>query len=138
MVIDGLLLLGAVGPLIKRYWRPWRKANELPISRDEECRLQKLSADAGQEVEQLQVMTDEKSFRLQQFVKSLQSCIGLSDIGLEIGFDNLGLQIGADKKTILSSVSGNVKPGSLLGIMGPSGAGKCSYNFLLPVAKYNV
>lgn len=125
MIIDVVILFAALGPLLRRQWRSRRKQKEWPISHDREGQHENSSTDSCEQVEELQLMTDEKSFRLQKFVQSLQRCIGLSNIDLEIGFDNLGLQIEAGGKTILSGVSGNVKPGSLLGVMGPSGAGKC-------------
>lgn len=125
-MIDLLLLIGIVGPLLKRRWHSRKKSKELPLSWSQEFLCQNLFADPRQEeTDQLQAMMDEKSFHQKQFVKSLQRCIGLSTIGLEIEFKNLGLELGVANKTILHSISGIAKSGSLLGIMGPSGAGKC-------------
>ena len=62
---------------------------------------------------------------LERFVQSLARCIGLDEAGLEIGFDRLGLQLSEGQKTILNGVTGKVQRGSLLAVMGSSGAGKC-------------
>lgn len=130
VIIDVLLLISAAGPILRRLWHSWRKSKPLPLLQDPELQHESASIDASQKTEKAQMMSDEKSFHLSQFVKSLQRCIGLSNIGLEIGFNNLGLQMGADGKTILNGVSGTVKPGCLLAVMGASGAGKCWCIFL--------
>lgn len=61
---------------------------------------------------------------IQNFVGSLKRCLGTSALRFEIGFDYLGLRLKSGK-TILQGVSGKVEPGSMLAVMGPSGAGKC-------------
>lgn len=126
VIVDLILLIGTVRSRLKGHWYSWSKRKYMPFVQYRKRRHQISSTVARQEPELLPVVTDEKFLCLQQFVKSLQSCLGLNDVGLEIGFHDLGFQIGAENKTILSGVSGSVKPGSLLGIMGPSGAGKCS------------
>lgn len=83
----------------------------------------------NEEAEDLQITSEEISLPLHQFVKSIQRCIQLSNIGLEIGFDQLGFRLKSGGRSILEGVSGTVKPGSLLGVMGPSGAGKCKWGF---------
>ena len=135
MIVDLLLLIAVMRSRLRRPCYLWRKRNYLPFVQYQASQHQIPSTVARQKIEPLEVVTDEKFLHLQQFVKSLQSCLGLSDVGLEIGFHDLGFQIGAEKKKILSGMSGRVKPGSLLGIMGPSGAGKCSYRFILPAMK---
>lgn len=137
VIVDLILLIGTVRSRSKRQWSSWSKRQYMPFVRYRKKRHQMSSTVARQELEPLPEVTDEKFLHLQQFVKSLQSCLGLNDVGLEIDFHDLGFQIGDEKKTILNGVSGNVKPGSLLGIMGPSGAGKCSYICILPAMKYN-
>lgn len=126
MIVDLLLIIGILRFRLRSPWYSWRKRNYLPFVQNQSPQHQVSSTVARQTPESLQVVTDEKFLHLQQFVKSLRSCLGLSDVGLEIGFHDLGFQIGAERKIILSGLSGRVKPGSLLGIMGPSGAGKCS------------
>lgn len=125
LIIDVLIIVGAGRRLIRGFWHSWRKPNLLQFQQDREKQSQSAPVDLSQEVEELQMPSDDMSFSLNQFVKSVQRCIQLSEIGLEIGFDNLGFQIGAESKSILDGVSGVVKPGSLLAVMGASGAGKC-------------
>jgi ABC-type multidrug transport system fused ATPase/permease subunit len=127
LIIDVLIIVGAAQGPIRGLWRSWRKSRSLQIPQDRELQNESGPLDFSQEVEKLQMPSDDLPFRLNQFVKSVQRCIQLSEIGLEIGFDNLGFQIGADSKSILNGVSGVVKPGSLLAVMGASGAGKCEW-----------
>lgn len=96
---------------------------------DRELPIEKVPGNVNQEMEELQITNEETTLLLNQFVKSLQRCIQLSDIGLEIGFDQLGFELQPDGRSILKGVSGIVKPGSLLGVMGASGAGKCKSVF---------
>lgn len=126
VLVDLILLIATMRSRLKRPGYSWSKIYDVPFVRHRKRGRQIPCTVARQELEPFQVVTDEKFLHLQQFVKSLQSCLGLNDVGLEIGFHDLGFHIGAENKTILSGVSGSVKPGSLLGIMGPSGAGKCS------------
>jgi ABC-type multidrug transport system ATPase subunit len=47
------------------------------------------------------------------------------NVGLEVKFNDIGLCINSSGKQILSRISGAAQEGSILGIMGPSGSGKC-------------
>lgn len=47
------------------------------------------------------------------------------NVGLEVRFNDVGLCIKPSGKQILSGASGSALEGSVLGIMGPSGSGKC-------------
>jgi len=47
------------------------------------------------------------------------------NVGLEVKFSDIGLRIKSSGKQILSGISGAAQEGSILGIMGPSGSGKC-------------
>lgn len=46
-------------------------------------------------------------------------------VGLDVKFDDIGYCIKGSGKQILTGISGTAQKGSLLGIMGPSGSGKC-------------
>jgi ABC-type glutathione transport system ATPase component len=62
---------------------------------------------------------------LQQFVQSLSKCLGATKFGLSFEFENLGFKPPKSNKKILDQVSGTIHAGSLWGVMGASGAGKC-------------
>lgn len=128
-LLDLLILVVAAQPRMKRLWSAWRRSRTLASVHDRELPIEKVPGNVSQEMEELQITNEETSLPLHQFVKSLQRCIQLSDIGLEIGFDQLGFQLQPDGRSILKGVSGIVKPGSLLGVMGASGAGKCKSVF---------
>lgn len=46
-------------------------------------------------------------------------------VGLDVKFDDIGYCVKGSGKQILTGISGTAQKGSLLGIMGPSGSGKC-------------
>jgi ABC-type multidrug transport system fused ATPase/permease subunit len=46
-------------------------------------------------------------------------------VGLDISFTNVTFSIKGAENLILDSVSGKAQRGTLLGVMGPSGSGKC-------------
>lgn len=50
---------------------------------------------------------------------------GSDIVGLGIKFNNIGYRIKSSGKSIISEISGSAQDASLLGIMGPSGSGKC-------------
>jgi ABC-type multidrug transport system fused ATPase/permease subunit len=62
---------------------------------------------------------------LHLFVESLSKCLGNSNFGLSFEFEDLKFQPRKSPKPILSQVSGRINAGSLWGVMGASGAGKC-------------
>ena len=68
----------------------------------------------------------DSSIELRQFVDSMRKAINGSNFGLSFGYNNLSFQPKGSKKPILSKVSGSIGNGSLVGVMGGSGAGKCS------------
>ena len=47
------------------------------------------------------------------------------NVGLEVRFNEVSFCIKPSGKKILSGISGTAQEGSVLGIMGPSGSGKC-------------
>jgi hypothetical protein len=59
------------------------------------------------------------------FVQSLSKCLGATKFGLSFEFQDLGFKAPKSGKVILSDVSGTIHAGSLWGVMGASGAGKC-------------
>lgn len=67
----------------------------------------------------------QSSSDLHLFVQSLSKCIGASKFGLSFGFEGLSFQPAKAEKPILSEVTGHIGHGSLWGVMGASGAGKC-------------
>ncbi len=64
---------------------------------------------------------------LHLFVESLSKCLGASKFGLSFEFQDLAFKPPKSNKKILSEVSGTINAGSLWGVMGASGAGKCEY-----------
>jgi ABC-type multidrug transport system fused ATPase/permease subunit len=74
----------------------------------------------GEEGEDEAMSTD-----LQLFVQSLSKCLGATKFGLTFEFEDLKFHPPKAKKPILSNVSGLIDAGSLWGVMGASGAGKC-------------
>jgi ABC-type multidrug transport system fused ATPase/permease subunit len=69
--------------------------------------------------------TEEDRTDLHLFVESLSKCLGNSNFGLSFEFEDLRFQPKKSPKPILSEVSGRINAGSLWGVMGASGAGKC-------------
>ena len=65
---------------------------------------------------------------LMSFVSSMKKAIQGTTFGLSIDFQQLKFQPKGASKPILSEVSGSIKSGSLVGVMGGSGAGKCISN----------
>ncbi len=70
----------------------------------------------------------EKKTDLHLFVHSLSKCLGATKFGLSFEFQDLGFKPPKSTKPILSNVSGTINAGSLWGVMGASGAGKCKLN----------
>jgi hypothetical protein len=68
-----------------------------------------------------------ESTDLHLFVQSLKKCFGTNTMGLGFEFENLKFQPPKATKPILDDVSGLINAGSLWGVMGASGAGKCKF-----------
>lgn len=68
---------------------------------------------------------------LHLFVESLSKCLGNSNFGLSFDFEDLRFQPAKSPKPILSEVTGRIGSGSLWGVMGASGAGKCELKDIL-------
>jgi ABC-type multidrug transport system fused ATPase/permease subunit len=62
---------------------------------------------------------------LQRFVQSLSKILGATKFGLTFEFQNLRFHPSKAPRPILQDVSGCINAGSLWGVMGASGAGKC-------------
>jgi len=65
---------------------------------------------------------------LKDFVNSLSKCLGSGQFGLSFEFEDLMFQPDKNRKPILEKVSGMIDAGSLWGVMGASGAGKCEFS----------
>jgi hypothetical protein len=115
-VIDLALVASTFGPFLLQRLRIWIVPH---------YPLQDTEAENGAFKESSVEPAGTKLHDLERFVQSLARCIGLDEAGLEIGFDRLGLQLSEGQKTILNGVTGKVQRGSLLAVMGSSGAGKC-------------
>ena len=61
-----------------------------------------------------------------RFIASMSKCIEAKELGLSFTFLDLGLRLGNDGKGLLGEVNGRIDSGSMWGIMGASGAGKCT------------
>lgn len=64
---------------------------------------------------------------LHLFVESLSKCLGATKFGLSFEFQDLAFKPPKSNRKILSEVSGTIHAGSLWGVMGASGAGKCEF-----------
>lgn len=82
---------------------------------------------------------EEKSNKdIHRFVQSLSRCTLASNFGLSFEFEDLKFQPKKKGKPILSEVSGQIKGGTLWGVMGASGAGKSTFvNVLMGKSRFN-
>ena len=64
---------------------------------------------------------------IQQFVQSLSRCTIATNYGLSFGFENLMFRPKECSKPVLSGVKGEIRSGTLWGVMGASGAGKSTF-----------
>ena len=70
---------------------------------------------------------EKSSPEIRQFVHSLSRCTLASNFGLSFEFEDLKFQPNKKSKPVLSEVSGQIKGGTLWGVMGASGAGKSTF-----------
>ena len=90
--------------------------------------LAAMDNDYSFQVEDGGLILDEKTDPdIEQFVQSLSRSTVASSLGLSFGFENLVFQPKRSKKPVLSGVSGEIKSGTLVGVMGASGAGKSTF-----------
>ena len=61
-----------------------------------------------------------------RFIASMSKCIEAKELGLSFTFLDLGLRLGSDGKELLKDFTGRIDSGSMWGVMGASGAGKCA------------
>ena len=83
--------------------------------------LGSLSGDAKSNMQ----MNMQASSELQAFVDSMRKAIQGSNFGLSFGFSQLNFHPKGVSKPVLQNISGGIRAGSLVGVMGGSGAGKC-------------
>ena len=62
---------------------------------------------------------------LKRFIASMSKCTQARELGLSFAFLDLSLKVGGNQKQLLRDVTGRIDSGSMWGIMGASGAGKC-------------
>lgn len=67
------------------------------------------------------------SRELEAFVSSMHKAIQGTNFGLSFGFQQLGFFPKGAAKPVLSDISGNIRAGTLVGVMGGSGAGKSTF-----------
>ncbi|KAF2101114.1 ABC transporter-like protein [Rhizodiscina lignyota] len=80
---------------------------------------------------------DQGNTDLREFVGSLSKCIEGAQFGLSFEFDNLGFWPKGAPKPVLSNITGEISRGSLVGILGGSGAGKSTFvNVLMGKQKH--
>lgn len=80
-------------------------------------------------IEELHNSDAETKTDLHLFVQSLSKCLGATKFGLSFEFQDLGFKPPKSTKPILAEVSGTIHAGSLWGVMGASGAGKCKIKY---------
>ena len=71
------------------------------------------------------------SSELQAFVESMRKAIMGSNFGLSFDFSQLGFFPKGAQRPVLQDISGSIKAGTLVGVMGGSGAGKCALSKFL-------
>lgn len=143
IAIDFLLLIFISGPTLWNSYRfRRRKARTTHLAGEEpSCRGSSELAQEAPEVADIPLCDvsiggridttyqDEEviavEFRL--FIESLARCVGTRELGLSFAFEDLGLKLANGKKEILAGVTGFIKSGSMWGVMGASGAGKCIF-----------
>ncbi|KAF1992167.1 ABC transporter-like protein [Aulographum hederae CBS 113979] len=64
---------------------------------------------------------------LRAFINSLRRCIDGSQFGLSFAFADLGFHPKGAAKPVLCGITGEIKRGSLVGVLGGSGAGKSTF-----------
>ncbi|MDI1493480.1 MAG: hypothetical protein OHK93_005270 [Ramalina farinacea] len=69
----------------------------------------------------------DSSAELRAFVDSMKRAVQTSNFGLSFGFSELSFHPRGTTKPILSHISGSIPSGSLVGVMGGSGAGKSTF-----------
>ena len=108
--VVGFLCCGLLDSLLLCLWLwPWLRRRLTSKQREEELETQPVEDEDRHTHELSSVLMNESS--------------GIA--GLELKFNNIGHCIKSSGKHILSGISGIAQKGSILGIMGPSGSGKC-------------
>ncbi|KAL9058237.1 MAG: hypothetical protein Q9162_001836 [Coniocarpon cinnabarinum] len=98
-------------------------ADVVPLRRRPTGFLGSLSGNAKSAMD----LDTEASPELQAFVESMRKAIHRSNFGLSFGFSRLSFCPKGAQRPVLQDISGNIKAGSLVGVMGGSGAGKSTF-----------
>lgn len=68
---------------------------------------------------------DNQGSQIGSLFKQLVNDRKMDELGLEFSFHELQYTLGGVSRPILQGISGKIRKGRMVGIMGPSGAGKC-------------
>ena len=140
IVLDILLLLIINWPSLRGFYRKFqitRLSLDIPPRRTETESNSRLSVLPVTNIDLDGIVTrDRRATTLQTekveddelelFIKSLARCVDARNLGLAFTFANLGLKLKNDRE-ILAGVTGYIESGSMWGVMGASGAGKCKH-----------
>ena len=79
------------------------------------------------------VRTDEEGFvvdssdsEFREFIEPLTACVHGNNATLSLDFQGIGYKLKGQEKAIITDITGTLKSGSLWGVMGASGSGKCT------------
>ncbi|KAM3065663.1 hypothetical protein ACMFMF_010884 [Clarireedia jacksonii] len=125
-IIDILLVSVLLGSYIRQFNQRFRRRRVISSGEDSGNGTESAMIDKHEELEmgKNNINHPPHNESMEKFITSLKRCLGTNSLGFEIGFENLGLRL-KNGKPILQNISGKVEPGSLLAVMGASGAGKC-------------
>ena len=126
ILIDCVILLGVVVPLLYRQTLAWvSRANRFnPLHHRGDVEVSQ--AVPNSTPDELGYSCNGNALSLKRFLDSLKRCIESDETGLGFEFNDLSFQVKGGRK-ILGGVSGIVPKGSVLAVMGASGAGKSTF-----------
>jgi ABC-type multidrug transport system fused ATPase/permease subunit len=132
-VLDLLLLVLTLRPTIVLHYHRFRRRRQprptslVPLdslARDDTTHTHHEKYQEAVDVPAELTALERPTKEMQLFVESLNKCLGTRQVGLSLRFESLELELPSGKK-ILRGVTGSMASGSMWGIMGASGAGKC-------------
>lgn len=148
-VLDALLILGMVIILFRNRFRSKAPPKALTMLRAKSTKYRVLEDEPGIEMEAtympnregptgfeaifelygstVEKTTQELSPQLQKFVDSMRRATDASSFGLSFRYENLIFQPNKKRPPILQKVTGKIETGSLVAVMGGSGAGKSTF-----------